>query len=62
MHPSMTKMCENLKEFFKWIGLKRDVADFVTSFLTCQKAKVAHPRPGILLQLLDIPKWKWDSK
>ncbi|XP_027922949.1 uncharacterized protein K02A2.6-like [Vigna unguiculata] len=39
----------------------RDVAQFVASCLTCQKAKVEHQRPRGLLQQLEIPVWKWDS-
>ncbi|XP_052736657.1 uncharacterized protein LOC128197864 [Vigna angularis] len=42
-------------------GMKRDMAHFVASCLTCQKAKVEHQRPGGLLQPLEIPEWKWDS-
>ncbi|XP_052725984.1 uncharacterized protein LOC128194426 [Vigna angularis] len=38
-----------------------DVARFVASCLTCQRAKAEHQRPGNLLQQLEIPEWKWDS-
>jgi len=41
--------------------MKRDVAQFVASCLTCQKAKVEHQRPRGLLQQLEILVWKWDS-
>jgi len=41
--------------------MKRDVAQFVAAYLTCQKARVEHQRPDGNLQPLEIPVWKWDS-
>ena len=41
--------------------MKQDVARYVSSCLTCQKAKTEHQRPGGMLQQLEIPEWKWDS-
>jgi len=38
--------------------MKKDVPQFVSANLTCQKAKVEHQRPGGILQPLDIPVWK----
>jgi len=61
LHPGMTKMYQDLKDTFWWQGMKRDVAQFVSACLTCQKAKVEHQRPGGILQPLEIPVWKWDS-
>jgi len=42
LHPGMTKMYQDLKETFWWQGMKKDVAQFVSACLTCQKAKVEH--------------------
>jgi len=61
LHPGMTKMYQDLKETFWWQGMKRDVAQFVSTCLTCQKVKVEHQRPGGNLQPLEIPVWKWDN-
>jgi len=61
LHPGMTKMYQDLKESFWWQGMKKDVAQFVTAYLTYQKAKVEHQRPGGILQPLEILVWKWDS-
>jgi len=61
LHPDMTKMYQDLKETLWWQGMKRDVAQFVSACLTCQKAKVEHQRPGGNLQPLEILVWKWDS-
>jgi len=61
MHPDMTKMYQDLRESFWWSSMKQDVARFVSSCLTCQKAKAEHQRAGGMLQQLEIPEWKWDS-
>jgi len=61
LHPGMTKMYQDLKENFWWQGMKKEVAQFISACLTCQKAKVEHQKPGGMLQPLGIPVWKWDS-
>ncbi|KAK2450171.1 hypothetical protein QL285_009303 [Trifolium repens] len=61
MHPGATKMYQDLRHDFWWSGMKKDVAEYVASCLTCQKAKIEHQRPAGMLQSLDIPEWKWDS-
>ena len=55
-HPEMTKMYQDLKKRFWWHGMKRDVAEFVSQCLTCQKAKAEHQRPAGLLKPLKIPE------
>ena len=40
--------------------MKRDIADFVSKYLTCQKVKLEHQRLSGLWQQLPIPEWKWD--
>jgi hypothetical protein len=54
-------MYQDLKLKFWWPGMKKQVAEYVASCLTCQKAKVEHQRPAGMLQSLDIPEWKWES-
>jgi len=61
LHPSMTKMYQDLKKNFWWQGMKKEVAQFVFACLTCQKAKVEHQKPGGTLQPLEILVWKWDN-
>lgn len=41
--------------------MKRDIADFVTRCLECQRVKVEHQHPASLLQSHSVPKWKWDT-
>ncbi|GJU13327.1 putative reverse transcriptase domain-containing protein [Tanacetum coccineum] len=43
------------------IGMKRDIATYVSECLTCAKAKAKHQRPSSLLQQLEIPEWKWEN-
>jgi len=61
LHPGMTKMYQDLKEKFWWQGMKKEVAQFISACLTCQKAKVEHQKPGGTLQPLGISVRKWDS-
>jgi hypothetical protein len=48
----------DLKQKYWWVGLKRDVAEYVTVCDTCQRVKAEHQRPAGLLQQMKIPKWK----
>ena len=49
IHPGSTKMYLDLKEKFRWYGLKRDVAEYVALCDTCQRVKAEHQRPIGLL-------------
>jgi len=40
--------------------MKRDIAEYVTRCLTCQRVKTEHQKPGGLVQPLPIPVWKWE--
>ena len=40
--------------------MKRDVLEFVTKCLVCQKVKTEHQVPSGLSQPIRIPEWKWD--
>ena len=61
IHPGATKMYHDLRKLFWWPGMKRDVAEFMYSCLTCQKSKIEHQKPSGMMQPLNIPEWKWDS-
>ena len=51
----------DLKEKYWWYGLKRDVAEYVALFDTCQRVKVEYQRPAGLLQPMKILEWKWEE-
>jgi hypothetical protein len=61
IHPGATKMYQYMKKLFWWPGMKKDIAEFFSKCLTCQKIKVEHQRLSGPLQPLDIPEWKWES-
>ena len=60
MHPCSTKIYQDLKTSYWLSGMKKDVSEFVTKFMVCQKVKAEHQVPLGLLQPIRIPKWKWD--
>jgi hypothetical protein len=61
IYPGSTKMYLDLKEKYWWYGLKRDVAEYVALYDTCQRVKAEHQRPAGLLQPMQIPEWKWEE-
>ena len=42
IHPGSTKVYQDLKMPFWWSGMKRDVSEFVTKCLVCQRVKAEH--------------------
>ncbi|KAJ9541941.1 hypothetical protein OSB04_028447 [Centaurea solstitialis] len=52
IHPGATKMYRDLRTSYWWPGMKRDVARYVESCLTCLKVKAEHQRPHGKMQLL----------
>ena len=60
IHPGSTKMYQDLKMSFWWSEMKRDISEFVTKCLVCQRVKAEHQVPSRLLQSIRIPEWKWD--
>ncbi|KAJ9553199.1 hypothetical protein OSB04_017244 [Centaurea solstitialis] len=61
IHPGATKMYRDLRTDYWWPGMKREVARYVESCLTCLKVKAEHQRPHGKMQLLEIPEWKWEN-
>ncbi|XP_021759126.1 uncharacterized protein LOC110724035 [Chenopodium quinoa] len=53
-HPGGDKLYKDLKEFYWWPNMKREVAEFVSKFLTCQKVKIDHKRSMGKVQPLEI--------
>ena len=61
IHPGGTKMYQDLKEMFWWLGMKREIASYIAKCDVCQRVKAEHQRPAGLLQPLKIPEWKWEE-
>ena len=60
IHPGRTKIYQDLKMSFWWSLMKRDVSEFVTKCLVCQRVKAEHQVPSGLLQPIRISERKWD--
>jgi len=61
VHPRSTKMYKDLKGYYWWPKMKREIAEFVTKCPVCQQVKVEHQKPVGNLQPLPIPEWKWED-
>jgi hypothetical protein len=61
VHPGGDKLYKDLKRTFWWPKMKKEVAEFVSRCLTCQKVKSEHKRPQGTIQPLEVPEWKWSS-
>ena len=58
MHPRGNKMYQDLKQYYWWRGMKRDIAKYVSKCLTYQQVKVEHHISSGVLNLIPIPQWK----
>ena len=47
------------KSYF-WAGMKRDIINYIKSFLSCQRIKAERVKLPGKLQPLDIPEMKWE--
>ncbi|GJU46171.1 putative reverse transcriptase domain-containing protein [Tanacetum coccineum] len=61
VHPGVDKMYYDLRDMYWWLGMKKEVAIYVSKCLTCAKVKAEHQRPSGLLQPPEIPEWKWEK-
>ncbi|GJY88654.1 putative reverse transcriptase domain-containing protein [Tanacetum coccineum] len=56
VHPRADKMYYDLRDMYWWLGMKRDIATYVSQCLTCSKVKAELQRPSGLLQQPEIPE------
>src|SRR6266542_4192133 len=61
MHPSSSKMYQDLRQKFWWTRMKREIAQYVAECDVCQKVKADHLKPAGTLQPLPVPTWKWED-
>jgi hypothetical protein len=59
-HLGYQKTVATVKTHYFWLGLKKEIAEYIAECMECQKVKVEHRHPAGLLQPLPIPEWKWD--
>ena len=61
MHPGSTNMYRDLRPFYWWPTMRKNIGEFITRCLTCQQVKAEHQAPAGKLQPLKIPEWKWEK-
>lgn len=49
VHSGVTKMYHDVRSCYWWMGMKKDIAQFMPSCLTCQQVKFEHQKPTILM-------------
>ena len=59
-HPGYQKKITVVKIHFFWLGMKKDVVDYIAQCMEFQKVKVEHRHPVGLLQPLLILEKKWE--
>ena len=55
MYPGGNKMYQDLKQYYWWRWMKRDIVEYVSKCLTCQQVKAEHQVPSGLLNPIPIP-------
>ncbi|KAA3474756.1 reverse transcriptase [Gossypium australe] len=60
VQPGSTKMYNDLKKWYWWPCMKKDISEFVSRCLICQQVKTEHQVPSGLLQPIMVLEWKWD--
>nr|GEV61509.1 putative reverse transcriptase domain-containing protein [Tanacetum cinerariifolium] len=58
IHPGVEKMYHDLRDVYLWLGMKRDIAVYISKCLTYSKIKAEHQKRSGLLKQLEIPEWK----
>ena len=59
-HSGYQKTIVAVREEYYCLGMKNDVAEYISRCMECQQVKFKHRHPVGLLQPLPIPEWKWD--
>jgi len=60
-HLGSTKMYRDLKEYYWWPNMKREITEFVSNYGICQQVKIEHQKPAGEFQSLSILEWKWED-
>jgi hypothetical protein len=60
IHPGSSKMYYNLKPYYWWTKMRKEIAAYVARCDTCCRVKAMHMKAG-LLQPLSILGWKWEE-
>lgn len=55
IHPNSTMMDLELRKFYWWIWIKKDIVGFVRKWPNCQQTKIEYHRPSCKAQDISIP-------
>ena len=53
-------MLTTIRNIYFWLGMCKNIAEYLSKFLECQQVKVEHPHPAGLLQPIPVLEWKWE--
>jgi uncharacterized Zn-finger protein len=59
-HPRCWNKIVAVRSQYFWMGMKKEVANYISRCLECQKAKPEHRHPTVFLQPFPIMEWKWE--
>jgi hypothetical protein len=59
-HLGYQKTIVVVKRQYYWLGMKKEVVEYIVKCLECQKVKAEHRHPIGSLYPLPIPEWKWE--
>lgn len=60
-HLGYHKLITALRKEYLWLGIKKEVAEYLVNCLEYQQVKTEHCHLARFLHLLHIPKWKWKT-
>jgi hypothetical protein len=59
-NPGYQKTIAVVGSQYFWSRIKKEVDNYISRCLECQKVKTKHKHPIGMLQPLTIPNWKWE--
>jgi hypothetical protein len=59
-HPRYQKIITTIKSQYYWPGMKKEVVEYISKCIECQKVNDEHRHPAGFLQQLLILQWKWE--
>ena len=57
-HPGYQKTIATARKQYFWPGMKKDMVEYISSYMKCQHVKVEHQHLAGLLQPFPVPEWK----
>eukprot|EP00253_Pinus_taeda_P019073 PITA_19073 len=59
-HQGYQNILTAIKKSYYWLGMRKDIVEYLAKCLECQQVKEEHQHPAGLLRPLPIPEWKWE--